>query len=92
MSVPTIAGGILMLIFLAIKWYLNQPPKAKFPRAELDPTNWHDSLMRAKTKVSLSLWYNLIARNILTSSPIVSEQDFHLWRQRPTHRVAKLPV
>ncbi|RYP86000.1 hypothetical protein DL769_000863 [Monosporascus sp. CRB-8-3] len=50
MSVTTIATVVFILISFGIRWYLNIPPKAKFPRAELDPDDWHGSLMKAKAK------------------------------------------
>jgi hypothetical protein len=55
MSAPTIATVLFILVSLAIRWYLSISPKAKFPLAELDLNNWHDSLMKAKAKVNLGL-------------------------------------
>jgi hypothetical protein len=53
MSTSTFASVVFILLCFGIRWYLNIPPKPKFPRAELDPNNWHDSLMKAKAKVVL---------------------------------------
>ena len=50
---PHVLAILALLLFVCGgKWYLNLPPKPKFPIAELDEDDWHGSLMRAKTKVS----------------------------------------
>lgn len=53
---PSVQGTVvLLLISIALQWYMNQPPRPKFPEAELDETDWHGSLMKAKTKVCYAL-------------------------------------
>lgn len=44
------ATVFLLLISFALQWYMNQPPRPKFPEAELDEKEWHGSLMKAKQK------------------------------------------
>ena len=49
---PSVQATVaLLFISFALQWYMSQPPKPKFPAAELDESDWHGSLMRAKTKV-----------------------------------------
>lgn len=49
---PSVQGTVaLLLISFVLRWYMSQPPRPKFPEAELDESDWHGSLMRAKTKV-----------------------------------------
>lgn len=50
-SPTVIATAALVLISIAVQWYLNLAPKSKFPVAKLDQKDWHGSLMRAKSKV-----------------------------------------
>lgn len=42
---------VLVAVALIVQWYFNLPPNPKFPKAELDETDWHGSLMKAKSKV-----------------------------------------
>lgn len=42
---------ILLVVALVVQWYFSLPPSPKFPKAELDETDWHGSLMKAKSKV-----------------------------------------
>lgn len=45
------ATVILVVVALVVQWYFSLPPSPKFPTAELDETDWHGSLMNAKSKV-----------------------------------------
>lgn len=45
------ATVILLVVALVVQWYFSLPPSPKFPKAELDETDWHGSLMKAKSKV-----------------------------------------
>ncbi|KAF4469441.1 Cytochrome P450 [Fusarium albosuccineum] len=40
----------LVLVSVVVRWYFSQPPNPKFPKADLDESDWHGSLMKAKTK------------------------------------------
>lgn len=65
----------LALLFVAflVQWYFSLPPAPKFPEAELDPDDWHGSLMRAKTKVG-----STHSRQIRTGHPPMCSIQGHL--------------
>lgn len=58
------AAVVLVFISFAIRWYISLPPSPKFPKAELDDSDWHGSFLRAKIKVTLCYRCNLITLDL----------------------------